>query len=817
MADDAPVPAGTPSTPSPTPQLTPLKAAVLPSAKRVQPGSQGRVVVLLSSTAKSPSTTVQIRPAISPKIVSSAAPVVARPVVAPNPPPLPVRAKAPKPASSEASKSIGRNIPAIKLNHSSIDSASPQESIFVDEDGTELAKPPVGWKQLEPGDLPEVSGDLLTLDVFTNSQKEAKPVSTEVPDSFLVVPEAQETKPPVIPETPSNLIVAPPIAAPAMEAVRTVLPPPVLLSTPPPIEAEEHPEPEHPEKSHALHVVPRLISSEPHAHHEKLRAPGHHPIAHEEERAALHKLGEITEPAPSNKSPLDHPPAPAPLSTEAPEESQPGTPVLRSEPLPEGKTKLASALSESPSIKVEEGKPALRPATLPNKLLKTIEAATQTEPVKKITTLAAAAKAPEPAPEAAPAAPAPAVAPVHATPTAAPVLPSKKKTKVPPTRAEKARRRQIVGLVLFYFVVVLTGGLCYVGGIYFGRETKLEGQVIPPPGMPLSGEVWLVSDFRELAAGIAEDLASDRAPHQQEIQERQDHVQRAQADVALREERARILRSQISAAKAEADAIVKQAREATQSLWDGPGAQLDSDYTSRLNSLQNAIASRAKSLKLNYVTDDTYHSPEVWANAYRLALYQVPKGVDGLKEHQWLSDQMKQWRDFVKTLDTRREELRAKAAQLKLAPAAKLADINTRIEELQHKVDNTLAEQEPIKAELQQAQTAFVQAQSAEQMLDDKYYPQLDALPGENIIKRIPLQSNGRFTWMEDTAFTPDEPEHTYWIFSRATRSDGREYWSLGRFTISKYTTRAVIIEPESFTSTRAVLRPADPDDSQPR
>jgi len=271
----------------------------------------------------------------------------------------------------------------------------------------------------------------------------------------------------------------------------------------------------------------------------------------------------------------------------------------------------------------------------------------------------------------------------------------------------------------------------------------------------------------------------------------------------------RLLNGQIQSAKDEEVALVKTSREATQKIWDGDGARLDEEYDSRLNDLQRTIADRAKANKLDYQPDDTYHSPEVWANAYRLALYQVPPGVDSAKEYQWLSAQMKQWRDLVKSLDAQKEQLREQAAQIKLAPSGKIADLNAKIDELQHRIDTTQAEEDPLKAELQQAQTDLATSQAEEAGLDDKYYKQLDTLPGENIIKHIPLAPNGRFSWVEDeNSFAVGEKEHHYWIFARAVRPDGREYWALGRFSVEKDSTVGLIMDPDGFVSTKAILRP---------
>ena len=357
-----------------------------------------------------------------------------------------------------------------------------------------------------------------------------------------------------------------------------------------------------------------------------------------------------------------------------------------------------------------------------------------------------------------------------------------------------------------------------LASLHFGRDTRVEGQVIPPADMALANEVWIVTDFTSYASGIAEDLAAERTPIQQEIQERQEHVQRAQADVAAREERIRLIQEEIQAAKDEIASIVKQSRDATQQIWNSDGAAIDDEYQSKFNQLKKAIADRAASLKLKYQPDDNFQSPEVWANAYRIALYDAPSSVDSVKEHQWLSDQMKQWRDLEKSLDDRKEQLREKAAQIKQAPAPKITDLNSKIEDLQQRSDSTMSEEEPLKAELTQAQADLAAAQAADATLDDKYYKELYSLPEGSIVNhiRIPIKSNGRFTWIEDNSFVEGEQEHRYWIFARAIRADGRQYWSLHRFAIGKNQTVELVFEPGGFISTKAILRPnLSPDEQE--
>jgi hypothetical protein len=109
-----------------------------------------------------------------------------------------------------------------------------------------------------------------------------------------------------------------------------------------------------------------------------------------------------------------------------------------------------------------------------------------------------------------------------------------------------------------------------------------------------------------------------------------------------------------------------------------------------------------------------------------------------------------------------------------------------------------------------------VQSQSADAGLDDKYYTQLSSLPAEAVTKHIPLHANGRFTWVEDDVFMQGEKEKHYWMFARATRPDGRQYWSLHHFVIGKNQTLELSVEPSGFISTKAILRPnLSPDEQE--
>lgn len=837
MADNTPVPKG--ALPPP-----------LPAQSQVKKVGGGKVVVKLSSVAKSPPVRTQdpssdvgpvkVAPQLAPANVSAigrrppplpvkqgvntplkkAEPrwntISGSPVSMPDekepsterkspasqavPPPLPAQTT-PISARIESKKTTGKIIPPIKLNQPSLQTSSSEESIFLDTDEPE--SPPKDWKPLEPGELTQSTPDKLQgLDAFTRSQPPLdKPAQTP--------PQLQDKVVPL--KAPESL----------SSPVQQVRPPPLPVAGP--MTGPNVP---------SLHVAPPMLEKKPDVPAEKLPQPQLPAQVRLDEKASvgISKSPETSEPPKADKVPAVIPTESAPpgltlkalLAKPAEPSSSPkkvtGPIVLKTEAASPVFTSPAPVSSSQP-VKGAEAKPALKPPVFPDRVLaQAKETEIKAPSVETVISPSTPSQSPEKSVAAKPSEMLPVKVVGKTTLATSPAKPSAPvqvtlpaKAPVPLTRAARAQKRRRVETITFYGIFVFVLAALFFGGLYFGRETRVEGQVIPPSGMTLNNEVWIVSDFRDRASGIAEDLAGDRAPLLQEIQERQDHVQRAQADIAAREERIRLIMEEIQASKDEIAALVKQSRDATQQIWDSEGAQLDEEYQSRLDQFQAMIADRAKSLKLKYQPDDSYHSPEVWANAYRLALYEVPPGVDSTKEHQWLADQMNQWRDYLKTLDDRKEQLREKAAQTKLEPAAKITDLNAKVEDLQNRIDNTASEEVPIKAELQQAQAALAQAQTEEAGLDDKYYKQLYALPKENILgsRHYPLAANGRFSWVEeDNAFAGGEKEHHYWIFARATRPDGRQYWALGHFTIAKDHKVCLLIDPDAFVSTKAYLHP---------
>jgi hypothetical protein len=753
--------------------------------------------------------------------------LVPKPVITPDKtaeaskvaPPLlpPKRAEAVRPAEPAPAKSEKKKTGIIKLNTPALEKpavAKVDDSIF--DEIPEPAAPPVpeGWNKLHTGEIPLLPGGLKDKDPFEQSLR-------------------------LDPKPADKPTIAPPLAEPAAKAEPTLNPAPVELPS-----------------AHPVHLAPPMVEK---GHEEapgKL-APPHLPDSDSSpvaplkmpEAGSLQKVPELKKDEPTSGKPVDHTPPPLPVdkgkdksklkktgpimlatTTRIPIPGVGDKPALRPAVLPSrmrtaaeiAAASAAATVAEKPAEITAKAGPTAEPAPKTNSPAKPESAAknepVKVEPQKEASKVELPVNKPLTEKEAA-AATAPSLADVAATGVAATAAGSaavaaviaekkKKAPPLPPTRAERAKKRPYRGVIAFWILVPIVAGLLLFGILYFGRDTRVEGQVIPPQNMSVADEVWIVSDFTSLASGVADDDARERVPIQLAIQEAQDHVQRVQADIASREERIRLINDNIQAAKDDINNVIKKSQTDSQAVYDNQGKELDSEYNAKIASLKEAIASRAASLKLNYQPDPAFPSPEVWANAYRLALYETPAGVDGVKEHQWIADQMKAWRDFQKSMDDRYQQMRSQAADLKQANGPHIADANAKIDDLNGRIAATETEEEPLKAELAQAQKDLAAAQNTDATLDDRFYGELYSLPAENISYHIPIRPDGRFTWIPDNPFGTGEGRHVYWMFSRAVRADGRQYWALQQIALEKNKTTVVTIPPGSYESAKQILRP---------
>ncbi len=137
--------------------------------------------------------------------------------------------------------------------------------------------------------------------------------------------------------------------------------------------------------------------------------------------------------------------------------------------------------------------------------------------------------------------------------------------------------------------------------------------------------------------------------------------------------------------------------------------------------------------------------------------------------------------------------------------------MNGKIDDLQHRIESTQAEEDPLKTSCSRPRPTWSRPRAPNRTSTASITSSFPICPQSSITKRLPLQPDGRFSWPhleKDNAFSEGERSHAFWIFARAIRPDGRQYWTLAHFSIKQNSILPMLIAPGSFVSTKAILRP---------
>lgn len=372
-------------------------------------------------------------------------------------------------------------------------------------------------------------------------------------------------------------------------------------------------------------------------------------------------------------------------------------------------------------------------------------------------------------------------------------------------RVRPAWLKIIIAVTLRLLVLAAIVGLGYYS-YYTLRETRLEGFVNLPPGFQVK-RVCLVRDFRQDVLNLAEELAMARAPLSSDIDQLESVVSRSKSDVAGRDERLRLLREEVEKADKEILGVMKDATESGNKIWAGPGAALDVDFAQKKEEFHKKIVERAAQLRIKYVDNTDFRDPEVWVNAFRLALYDAPKEINTTAQREWAEKELNGWKKYVESYQQSMTALKKQVEEIQTSPQGRIGEINQRVADLNQRIGETEQEITPIRQELKQGQEALDKLKAEQASLESPFYKQvLDAPEGSLLLKLNFDPETNRFSWREinrDPQFPPGE--YNLWV--SAIAKDGQEYWTYVPIHLYQYQTTQIILQPGAFVSVQTILR----------
>lgn len=389
-----------------------------------------------------------------------------------------------------------------------------------------------------------------------------------------------------------------------------------------------------------------------------------------------------------------------------------------------------------------------------------------------------------------------------------PVIPGSEPKDDPQKPVPPKKRRPILTPLLTPRVIFSTILILFLAiGAYFIwqilRETRLTVK-IDPGDVKIEPQAVFVLDFEQRVRMIRRDLDDRRRPIREALDEAKNSYNAAATDAKARQQTKQFLIDGIDKARKEIPALLLEANKTLTAMWNKEYAQLDSEYDREENGFTATLVQHAKELKINLQLNSPVKSPEVSANAFRLALYGAPKEIDVTKERLWVEDQLKAWRAKEEDWSKRRADIRDRSTKIRKPLGGKVEEINNRIDQMQE--DLKKAEDDLALVEGEE-KTFADRVSEQEELFKETLPPFLSDLlhvPEEFTQNRVSLGLNGGID-MRELENHHEYPPGKYRLLLRGTK-DGEQYWALKEIEIKANTRNTYEIKPEDFKPARTLI-----------
>jgi predicted nucleic acid-binding Zn-ribbon protein len=359
--------------------------------------------------------------------------------------------------------------------------------------------------------------------------------------------------------------------------------------------------------------------------------------------------------------------------------------------------------------------------------------------------------------------------------------------------------RPAVLIPLLLLFVVLAAVSIY----YFTRETRLTLEVTSGD-IALNPEAHIVFNFAGKIHMLRRDYQNRQQPLIEQVDQQQLQLNLARGDLAGRQQRKKLLEDALAQYQKEIPEILRQSQEDLDRFWNQKGEALKAEYRNTLEALHKEIADRAQSLGIAYTRNPELDAIEVAANAYRLALYNAPPGINVDDERRWVETVLARWKKFEAEWTERQLQLRDQAMAIKQQPGPKVAAVEERIASLRQEIDALTIELQALDSEVATYERRLLEAQEALEATIRPFMQELLNIPGQFEHISFPLPPSGPLV-LRNLQERTDLAPGSYTLLIRGTRG-GQEYWAIKQFTIAAYQKNIVSIQPQDFVPASSLL-----------
>ncbi|MEZ0298775.1 MAG: hypothetical protein ACAI35_20185 [Candidatus Methylacidiphilales bacterium] len=350
----------------------------------------------------------------------------------------------------------------------------------------------------------------------------------------------------------------------------------------------------------------------------------------------------------------------------------------------------------------------------------------------------------------------------------------------------------------------------YLWSVNYLKETRVDGIIITPPDTAKVTEFFIVDDFRGEIADVRARLRAERQPLMERMQQRVDAIANIKREMEAKEDQVQRWLQEIEAKRKELKDLQTDVVRRRKEIWDGPGNNLSDQYNRNQTALRQEIEARARALNLaNFKGTQEYPLPDVWINAFSVALYDAPKSINVAQEKEWAQKKLKEWHDYVDSYNKQTADFTDRMKEIESVVGPKAAEVNQQTEELTAKIKETNQTIGPLKDEMAKVEVDLQADRSEEASLDQRFLIELADIPKRKQKRTVPLVDNRfslRHLERKETGRANEWEPGTYWAFVRI-RVASEEYWAMGTISVDEYRARQIIVPPSAFEPILQILK----------
>ncbi|MDR1146634.1 MAG: hypothetical protein LBK71_10940 [Verrucomicrobiales bacterium] len=351
-------------------------------------------------------------------------------------------------------------------------------------------------------------------------------------------------------------------------------------------------------------------------------------------------------------------------------------------------------------------------------------------------------------------------------------------------------------------MLLLIGAVCLV--IWLARETRVTFHVNVGE-LKITDQPAVIYNFTGKVDLLRADYRRRLAPINLELNEVQNNLAAARADLAGKLERRRLLKGEMERLNAQIPGFIAQSNDALNDLWLKQGTALDEEYADTKEQYQRRLIERAGQLGVVYQRNREIDSIDVSVNAFKLALYGANKAVKVEDERKFAERLLAEWQQYQEDWQQRLGSMKDKSQAIRQQPGPKIEGVKEQLAKLRDDQAAAEADISSYQLEVRQYEARLAELDERLQQVTGRFMDDLLGAPRDFVKIRLKLTVDGTAELKNLEQHRDDFPAGDYFLLVTAEKDDQVD-WALKKFTIKDHGRERIYVLRGDFVPARSYL-----------